>query len=94
MKIALIGATGFIGSAILSEALNRGHQVTAVVRNIEKLPQHTNLTAKSGDVTDEAKAAALFAGHEAKLSSVPLHPGAKRISTRGSLTLIAKSSVR
>ena len=29
MKVALIGASGFVGSAILHEALNRGHQVTA-----------------------------------------------------------------
>jgi putative NADH-flavin reductase len=32
MKIALIGATGFVGSAILQEALERGHEVTAIVR--------------------------------------------------------------
>ncbi len=69
MKIALIGATGFIGSKILTEALNRGHKVTAIARNIEKLPQHANLTAKSVDVTDETQAAALFAGHDAVISS-------------------------
>lgn len=33
MKIALIGATGFVGSALLQEALNRGHEVTALVRD-------------------------------------------------------------
>jgi putative NADH-flavin reductase len=32
MKVVLLGATGFVGSAILKEALYRGHQVTAVVR--------------------------------------------------------------
>lgn len=32
MKIALIGATGFVGRALLPELLQRGHQVTAVVR--------------------------------------------------------------
>ncbi len=69
MKIALIGATGFIGSAILSEALNRGHQVTAIARNIEKLQQHANLTAKAGDVTDKAQAVVLLAGHDAVISS-------------------------
>jgi uncharacterized protein len=37
MKIALIGATGFVGSAILQEALERGHEVTAIVRHPEKL---------------------------------------------------------
>jgi hypothetical protein len=39
MRIALIGATGFIGSAILREALDRGHRVTAIARHPEKLPQ-------------------------------------------------------
>ncbi|MEO2062290.1 MAG: NAD(P)H-binding protein [Christiangramia sp.] len=36
MKIAIIGATGFVGSEVLKEALNRGHQVTAIARNIKK----------------------------------------------------------
>ena len=33
MRIALLGATGFVGSAILNEALDRAHTVTAVVPN-------------------------------------------------------------
>lgn len=33
MKIALLGATGFVGSAILNEALNRGHMVTSATRD-------------------------------------------------------------
>ena len=37
MKIVLIGATGYVGSAILKEALDRGHHVTAVARHPEKL---------------------------------------------------------
>jgi uncharacterized protein len=69
MKIALIGATGFIGSKILTEALNRGHHVTAIARHIDKLPQHANLTAKTGDATDEAQAAALLKGQDAVISS-------------------------
>jgi uncharacterized protein len=69
MKIALIGATGFIGSAILKEALARGHQVTAIVRHPEKLAKHEHLTAQKGDITDEAQAAALLAGHEAVISA-------------------------
>jgi len=36
-KIALIGASGFIGSAILKELLNRGHSVTAIVRHPDKI---------------------------------------------------------
>jgi putative NADH-flavin reductase len=33
VRIALIGATGFVGSALLKEALERGHEVTAIVRH-------------------------------------------------------------
>ena len=36
-KVVLIGASGFVGSAILNEALNRGFHVTAVVRHPEKI---------------------------------------------------------
>jgi uncharacterized protein len=37
MKIALIGATGFVGSAMLKELTDRGHEVTAVARQPENL---------------------------------------------------------
>ena len=37
MKVAIIGASGFIGSCVRDEALARGHQVTAIVRHPEKI---------------------------------------------------------
>ena len=43
MKVALIGATGLVGSSSLNETLHREHQVTALVRRVHKLPQHPNL---------------------------------------------------
>lgn len=43
MKVALIGASGFVGKAILKELLQRGHQVTAVVRHTGKLIRQENL---------------------------------------------------
>ena len=43
MRVALIGATGFVGSQILTEALNRGHEVTAIVRDPVKLKPHAKL---------------------------------------------------
>jgi putative NADH-flavin reductase len=69
MKIALIGATGFIGSAILQEALNRGHQVTAIVRHPDKLPQHPHLVPRKGDVTEQAQVPELVIDHEAVISA-------------------------
>jgi putative NADH-flavin reductase len=51
-EIVLIGASGFVGSAILNEALERGHKVTAVVRHPEKIKTvHKNLVVKQRDVS-------------------------------------------
>lgn len=51
--VTLIGASGFVGSAILEELLNRGHHVTAIVRTPNKLTQsHTNLKVEVMDVED------------------------------------------
>ena len=41
MKIAIIGANGKAGSLILKEAVNRGHEVTAIVRDASKLEDKT-----------------------------------------------------
>lgn len=70
MKIALIGATGFIGSRLLAELTSRGHQVTAIVRNPDKVPQGAGIVAEKGDVYDKNGLAALLAGHDAVISSV------------------------
>lgn len=70
MKIALIGATGFIGSRLLAELTSRGHQVTAIVRNPEKVPQGAGITALKGDVYDNDGLAASLAGHDAVMSAV------------------------
>ena len=73
MKIVLIGATGFVGSAILKEALNRGHEVAAIVRNPDKLTPHAKLHAKKGDIYNEDEVARLVTGHEAVISA--FNPG-------------------
>ena len=70
MKIAVIGATGRAGLPIAHELARRGHQVTAIVRNPEKVPQAANVTAKKGDVSDKDGLAALLKGHDAVISSV------------------------
>ncbi|GAA5785238.1 NAD(P)-dependent oxidoreductase [Chitiniphilus shinanonensis] len=73
MKIALIGATGFIGAKLLQEALSRGHQVTALVQHVDKLPQHAQLTPVAIDVQDTAALTARLTGHEAVLSAFSGH---------------------
>jgi len=43
MKVALIGATGFIGSKILAEAAGRGHRLVAICRHPENVLKHANV---------------------------------------------------
>ena len=70
MKIALIGATGFVGSKLLTEALNRGHHVTAIVRDPSKLTeQNENLTVVRGDVNNVDDLAQQLAGHDVVVNS-------------------------
>ncbi len=69
MKLAIIGATGFVGSAVLQEALQQGHDVTAIVRHPEKLAAHPSLTAKAVSVFDEAALADVLRGHDAVISA-------------------------
>jgi putative NADH-flavin reductase len=69
MNIALIGATGSVGSRVLEEALRRGHSVTAVVRDPSKLPARPGLTVARGDALDAADLAKRLAGHDAVVSA-------------------------
>lgn len=70
MKVALIGASGFVGSYILQELLNRGHQVSAIVRHPEKISiSNPSLTAIKGNVFDVKELAELLKGHDAVISS-------------------------
>jgi hypothetical protein len=68
MKIALIGATGYVGAKILDEALARGHQVTAVGRNRGAAGDRPGLTAKVVDVHDVAALAEVLKGHDAVIN--------------------------
>ena len=69
MKIALIGGSGFVGSAALTEALQRGHQVTALARDPAKLPARAGLTAVKANVLDAAQVAAAVEGHDAVIDA-------------------------
>jgi putative NADH-flavin reductase len=70
MKIALIGATGNAGSRILAELSRRDHAVTAIARNIEKVPALPGVTAAKADADDVKALAATLKGHDAVISSV------------------------
>jgi putative NADH-flavin reductase len=70
MKIAVIGASGNAGSRISAELACRGHSVTAIARNPEKIAVQANVTPAKGDAMDQAGLARLLAGHDAAISSV------------------------
>jgi len=70
MKVALIGASGFVGTQVLKELLSRGHQVTAIVRNPEKVTQQDDaLIVKKGDVSNVDETADLLKGHDMVISA-------------------------
>jgi putative NADH-flavin reductase len=69
MKIALIGATGFVGSAVLEELLSRGHEVVALARSPGKLAERAGLSVVSGDAQDPAQVAQFAAGRDAVISA-------------------------
>ncbi|MFF0741796.1 NAD(P)-dependent oxidoreductase [Streptomyces sp. NPDC004111] len=81
-KITLFGATGTIGSRILREALDRGHQVTAVVRDPAGLTaDHQNLTVVTGDVLDPASVTGAAKGQDVVVSAVGGGDGPGHIAT-------------
>ncbi|PJR03423.1 NAD(P)-dependent oxidoreductase [Avrilella dinanensis] len=51
MKVAIIGATGFVGSKLVNEALNRGLEVTAIARKTENISAE-NVNKVSVDVNN------------------------------------------
>jgi putative NADH-flavin reductase len=69
MNIALIGATGFIGTPVLSELLSRGHKVTVLARNPGKLTPQPGLTVVAADALDATQVAKAAAGHDALISA-------------------------
>ena len=70
MKIALIGATGFVGKALLSEALRRNHEVTAISRHPEKIGNaDPRIKAVKLDVFDADALAGALRGHDAVISA-------------------------
>lgn len=69
-KIALIGASGQVGSRILLELSDRGHLVTAIARDPLKIAAMRGVTAKKGDIFREDSLTPLLEGHDAVISSV------------------------
>jgi putative NADH-flavin reductase len=91
-SVAILGGTGFIGSALVNEAARRGHRVTAIARRAERVPAQPNVTAVAADVYDTAGLAAILRGHDVVISA--FNPGWKNPNlydeqVRGTTSIIA-----
>jgi len=89
-EIVLIGASGFVGSAILNEALDRGYKVTAVVRHPEKITAVSkNLVIKQGDVSFIETVAEVSKGADTVISAY--NPGWKNPKIAEETTKVYKA---
>ena len=72
MKIAIIGATGFVGSNILNELSSRNHEITAIVRN-PRTDENSNINWIKADVNEVESLSKLVAGNDVVVSA--FNPG-------------------
>ena len=68
-KIAIIGATGRAGSQLLEEALRRGHSVTAIARNTDKLAARPGVSVKQVDALDAEALQQAISGSDVLISA-------------------------
>ncbi|MCQ4142646.1 NAD(P)H-binding protein [Chryseobacterium sp. EO14] len=68
-KVAVIGATGFVGTQVVNELSNRGYQVEAIVRDASKVEQNEKVIAKSVDVNNVDELSEVLKGNDAVISA-------------------------
>jgi putative NADH-flavin reductase len=73
-NIALIGASGNIGSKITQELLSRGYNVTAIARNPEKVEASERVTPVAGDILQPQQLAETLKGHDAVICAASFIP--------------------
>ncbi|MGY4537292.1 putative NADH-flavin reductase [Mucilaginibacter sp. UYNi724] len=69
MKIAIIGATGFVGAELVKEGVLRGYEITAIARHTDKVEKAAGVTAVAADVSDVDALASVLSGHDAVVNS-------------------------
>jgi putative NADH-flavin reductase len=79
MKVLLFGATGFTGKAVLPELLEKGHNVTALVRSKQKVKiSHPNLKLLEGNVLDRSLINRAMEGQEAVINCLGKNKGSDK----------------
>ena len=72
-KVAVIGATGFVGTQVVKELANRGYFVNAVARNTSKIEESENIKAVTVDVYNTSELSEILKGNDAVISA--FNPG-------------------
>jgi putative NADH-flavin reductase len=70
MQVAILGATGMIGQRLLEEALRRGHEVTAIARDLARVHAREGLRLRRADFRDPEELEEAIADHEALISAI------------------------
>jgi len=68
-KVAVIGATGFVGKQVVNELSNRGYAVNAIARDSSKVEEKDNVAALSADVNNVEELAKVLEGNEAVINT-------------------------
>jgi putative NADH-flavin reductase len=89
MKIAILGATGRVGSRIVDEALRRGHAVTAMARHASAFPARDRLITRDIDAADGPAMVETIAGHDAMVSAMPF----RQVDPEALVSLTKKAGV-
>ena len=72
-KVAVIGATGFVGTQVVKELANRGYSVNALARNTSKIEESENVKAIAVDVYNTSELSEILKGNDAVISA--FNPG-------------------
>jgi len=70
VRLFLLGATGSVGTQLIDQGLERGHQITAFVRSPQKIRPRPNLSVIAGDLLDSDQLKRALPGHDAVISTL------------------------
>ncbi|MEV0235921.1 SDR family oxidoreductase [Nonomuraea sp. NPDC050786] len=96
MRLAVLGATGGTGQQLLRQALDLGHEVTAVVRDASRLPADLRgrLDVAQADVTDADAITSAVKGRDAVLSAMGARGRGPTTVQSGSIAAVIKAMTR
>ncbi|WP_437676282.1 NAD(P)-dependent oxidoreductase [Sorangium sp. So ce131] len=90
-RLLILGSTGGTGAALVRQALEAGHEVSAFARNPATIPvpHHERLRALRGDIMDAEQVSRAVAGHDAVLSALGSRGlGPTRVYSEGAANIL------